>query len=1446
VYVPVARTVALRGHAWPLAAANQTTVRGLRSLALHHGVPADLTAGPFLRDRNLPWMVLSAVDSRTGRGRFRLVMAPGTSEPLTGDATLELRADRGLLVSVPSDRVVQLPYVNSAPVAATGGDRTVTSNIPFTLTGDASADPDGDLLTYSWTQFGGPAMLPAPGSSAYESVRALTAGTYQYRLQVSDGVLASGTADVNVTVSAPSTPGEALVQQTVPASTGGTVIASDARVTVPSGALQGDASVSLSVLPPTQPAGPSTVEIRIPAGQVPPLEAAVLAPLQLELPVSSQAALGTVQALVEQQVLVGGQSVTVKHWKRPRMQTVTQPGKTAGQGPRGGSASLTRATIEVASGAYISAKVVEMIVPAAEVKGPDLTELDSQPLGDRTPVVLIHGFYGVEDSSVEPPGSVIAFKRGVWDTFRGVTENSGYNELSEADKDQVHQKYLALESNRYKFYIFRYHSTESTRSNGQVLAQLIAGQGLLGGARDVVLIGYSMGGLVARYAMNTRLSSGTWLGDRTRMLVTLATPHHGSFGASALGVGELSQRAFWVTAVEFLRYPDSRGLQDLSYDFWNGRLDRVASGTLWNVALAAFNNVQVGSSGGGRGSLSENDGGPWPVDRYLGTNSKLFAIFGGESAHDSYLRGASQALLSAVAAMAESISQPCSSTLAGTVTHEQSVFEKVLLLGSLVEAGRRAANLFVCDVAAPSDGTIFSDLYGNDGLVSKDSGTARNLIRVDHAASEDTFLGTRADGTIDRLAVFDGVDHERIFKDRGVITAVHDLLDRDRPGTSPGTPIPAVSVIAPATAVAGQPFNVTVTLENTGDATSQYAWLDLSFPESQSRSLTFGTPSGSGWSDGPRLYAAGQTIYHSPTLPGGQEYTMPAQCALVSAGNATGLAHNGQLQFAVPVTCPTATTLTLYYRGALFRTATDAVRDPSTFVVTDQQGYFAKTVTVTVGAAPAADLRPGTVTLNPTSGLAGSQVNVQCPITNQGTAASAATQVEVRLNTSATSTAPGTLLQSLSLPAISAGASHALNQTVTIPAGTDAGPWSMWVKVGGYHGAAAFTVTAPATLPAIASAQAVPASARPGETFVVSASVTDADGVASVTVDLSSVGLGTAVPMALTGGATYQTAQQTVPAGQTAGGRNFTITARDAATTPASATTQVSFTVNSSGGGDEITNPKDGSVLVRIPAGTFTQGSPAGVGSSNEHDQNGGQRQVTLNEYYIGKYEVTNAQYRAFLAATSDPAGPTQHAGHHAGEPGYEPSGYNHTPSGGSGVDWSPYSVGDNNPVVGISWYDAYAYCVWAGLRLPTEAEWECAARGRDGRTYPWGEDAPNASGVYRANYDPGSYTEDGFRYTAPVGSFGPGAPSPRANGMSPFGALDMAGNVWEWCQDWYGSSYQSSGPVSYPPGPTSGSYRVVRGGGWYFYADGLRAADRNDFIIPDDRYVNLGVRVAR
>ncbi|MBI4867913.1 MAG: SUMF1/EgtB/PvdO family nonheme iron enzyme [Candidatus Wallbacteria bacterium] len=291
----------------------------------------------------------------------------------------------------------------------------------------------------------------------------------------------------------------------------------------------------------------------------------------------------------------------------------------------------------------------------------------------------------------------------------------------------------------------------------------------------------------------------------------------------------------------------------------------------------------------------------------------------------------------------------------------------------------------------------------------------------------------------------------------------------------------------------------------------------------------------------------------------------------------------------------------------------------------------------------------------------------------------------------------------------------------------------------------------------------------------------------------------------------------------------------------------------------EYVNEKDGSVLIEIPAGSFTMGSTQAqvdalvtqYGGQNFQSEVP-QHTVMLSTYLIGKYEVTNAQYRAFLAATADPKGPTQHQGHHPNEGASK----NHTPGDWDSTAYSQYSDADASPVIILDWYDSYAYCAWAGLALPTEAQWEQAARGTAARTYPWGNELANAENVYRANYYAGTDgSDDGFRYTAPVESFGAGALSPRANGTSPVGALDMLGNVWEWCFDWYDPSYYGQQPEwSDPTGPLDARvHRCIRGGGWSSNSGSdvlgfLRTSARGN-QPPTSRFgspFSVGFRVAR
>jgi iron(II)-dependent oxidoreductase len=243
-------------------------------------------------------------------------------------------------------------------------------------------------------------------------------------------------------------------------------------------------------------------------------------------------------------------------------------------------------------------------------------------------------------------------------------------------------------------------------------------------------------------------------------------------------------------------------------------------------------------------------------------------------------------------------------------------------------------------------------------------------------------------------------------------------------------------------------------------------------------------------------------------------------------------------------------------------------------------------------------------------------------------------------------------------------------------------------------------------------------------------------------------------------------------------------------------------------GCEEYTLDKDPSViLIRIPGDTFMMGSTEDDADPDEKPLT----RVTLDSYFIGKYEITRAQFRRFCAK-----------------------------SGRVEPEPPPWATDENHPMVNVTWHDAMpseeekvilAYCEWAGLRLPTEAEWEFAARGPEGRKWPWGDVVP-ADSDRLANMDG---IEDGYEFTAPKGSF-PG-------GVGPFGTHDQAGNVWEWCSDWYAEKLPG-GSVSKLWGPPSGSRRVVRGGGWSSSVRVLRGSNRNE-NTPISRFGFIGFRVA-
>jgi formylglycine-generating enzyme required for sulfatase activity len=218
----------------------------------------------------------------------------------------------------------------------------------------------------------------------------------------------------------------------------------------------------------------------------------------------------------------------------------------------------------------------------------------------------------------------------------------------------------------------------------------------------------------------------------------------------------------------------------------------------------------------------------------------------------------------------------------------------------------------------------------------------------------------------------------------------------------------------------------------------------------------------------------------------------------------------------------------------------------------------------------------------------------------------------------------------------------------------------------------------------------------------------------------------------------------------------------------------------------------------------------------------GAEVEVTLSSFYIDVYEVTNEQWQACVQAGACRE-PTSTAGY-TGEPYYGDPAY------------------ANHPVIAITWFDAADYCAWAGGRLPTEAEWEMAARWdpitQQTTLYPWG-DAPlegraNTCGLECPLPNSGN-TRDAYPQTAPVGSF--------EDGVSPVGAYDMAGNVAEWVADWYAA--YPSGPLSDPTGPADGERRVVRGGAWGVPLSNANSVQRSRFT-PDSDSLGLGVRCVK
>jgi len=221
--------------------------------------------------------------------------------------------------------------------------------------------------------------------------------------------------------------------------------------------------------------------------------------------------------------------------------------------------------------------------------------------------------------------------------------------------------------------------------------------------------------------------------------------------------------------------------------------------------------------------------------------------------------------------------------------------------------------------------------------------------------------------------------------------------------------------------------------------------------------------------------------------------------------------------------------------------------------------------------------------------------------------------------------------------------------------------------------------------------------------------------------------------------------------------------------------------------------------MVFIPAGTFIMGSESDLAKPDA----GPKRNIYLDAYWIDIYEVTNEQYQQFLFS------------------GHRP------PSHWQG---NKYPEGKGNcPVVNVSWYDATSYCSFVGKRLPTEAEWEKAARGTDGRLWPWGNDRDPSKANTGEEAEPG--------HVQPVGSY--------EDGNSTYGVADMAGNVWEWVDDWYEADYYTISPDRNPPGPPFAQTKVVRGGAWTDALDLTYTFYRLGIFPPNHYSEAIGFRCA-
>ena len=226
----------------------------------------------------------------------------------------------------------------------------------------------------------------------------------------------------------------------------------------------------------------------------------------------------------------------------------------------------------------------------------------------------------------------------------------------------------------------------------------------------------------------------------------------------------------------------------------------------------------------------------------------------------------------------------------------------------------------------------------------------------------------------------------------------------------------------------------------------------------------------------------------------------------------------------------------------------------------------------------------------------------------------------------------------------------------------------------------------------------------------------------------------------------------------------------------------------------EAIKGKDGAPMLLVPTGPFLMGSNDGL--PNERPEH----TVTVKGFYIDQYEVTAGRYQKFLelGKRGNPAPAEDDAGRDL----------------------------EDRPVVGVTWTEAAAYCVWAGKRLPTEAEWEKSARGTDGRRYPWGDMQPF---VDIANYNRGLWVSEAITLVS-VGSGLEGMSvrhGLKEGGRSPYGLAHMAGNAAEWVNDWYDREYYQKSSDTDPQGPKNGEKRVLRGGSWADLPTALRVTAR-------------------